>query len=77
MHHKIYEENGDTIQEFDLEAIEYFIEGLEELKKAAPGETFSTPSYWQEDDGTMMMADFILKRVEEKDDGEQVPDQEN
>lgn len=67
MHHRIYEDDdGNTVQEFDLIAIDYFIKGLEELRDSEPGTRFTTPSVHQEDGEIVAMGDFIIKRVEEE-----------
>jgi len=46
MHHRIIleDEEGHTVQEFDSEAIDYFVQGLEKLKQCEPGEEVSTAS---------------------------------
>lgn len=69
MWHKIYEDDdGNMIQEFDEEAIDYFIQGLEELRASLPGEQFSTPNIHTDEKGTpVAVSKSILLRVEDVD----------
>jgi hypothetical protein len=68
MHHRIYEDDdGNVVQEFDAEAIEYFIEGLEALRDCEPGEQLTTPSVAVDDKFIPdSVGVFILERAEDK-----------
>jgi hypothetical protein len=59
-------DDGPTKMRLDEEAIDYFIDGLEELRHADPGQKFTTPSIVQDSDGVPSAAtEFILERAEE------------
>jgi|tagenome__1003787_1003787.scaffolds.fasta_scaffold20988630_5 hypothetical protein len=68
MRHHIYEDDdGNTVQEFDTEAILYFIEGLEQLLDAEPGDMLFTPSVATDEQGIPdTVQNFILKRIEDE-----------
>jgi hypothetical protein len=70
MHHRIYEDDdGNLVQEFDSEAIRYFIDGLERLLEAEPGDMMTTPSIETDEDGLPeSVQEFILLRVEDEDE---------
>ena len=67
MRHMLFEDDdGNTVQAFDQEAIDYFIQALERLRDMEPGEGLSTPSIQQNDDGSLEAAQyFILQRLED------------
>lgn len=67
MIHNSYDEDGDRITELDAEAIDYFIRGLTELRDMEPGEELVTPSMDQNEDGTLGMSYFILRRAADAD----------
>lgn len=69
MRHRLYEDDeGSLIQELDLEAIEFLIEGLEQLKDVAPGEELAVPSFKEDDNGIPDSAqEFILRRLDEQE----------
>jgi len=65
MHHRIYEDDdGNTVQEFDSEAMDYFIEGLEELRDKEVGEKLTTPCVSTDENGVPeSVQKMILKRA--------------
>lgn len=69
MHHRIFEDDdGNTVQEFDAEAIEYFIQGLETLRECDPGEQLETPSIEHDSEGIIHSVQmFILRRAEDRE----------
>ncbi len=66
MYHRIFEdENGNTVQEFDDKAIEYFIRGLEKLRGMELGGQLETPSLEFDKEGVPeTFQQFIIRRVE-------------
>lgn len=65
MHHRMYEDDeGNTVEEFDAEAIAYFIQGLETLRDLAPGEEISSSSIREGSDHVPeFVGEFILRRA--------------
>jgi len=65
MHHRIYEDDdGNTVQEFDSEAMDYFIEGLEELRGKEVDEILTTPCVSTDVNGVPeSVQQMILKRA--------------
>lgn len=66
MHHRLYEdEDGNMVQEFDEEAIDWFIQGLEQLRDCEPGDAVATPSIKDGEDGMPeSVGEFLLMKVE-------------
>jgi len=66
MYHRSYEdEDGNWVQEFDDEGIDYLIKGLEELRDQEPGTEMCTPSVSEgEDGGIESMGLSILKKYD-------------
>lgn len=71
MHHRLYEnDEGHFVQEFDDAALDYFIEGLQELRDGEVGSTLSTPSVTHDPDGIPeSVGEFIIMKVEASPDG--------
>lgn len=71
MHFRLYEkDDGNCVFELDSEGIEYFRRGLENLEDADVGEELCTPSLVEnDDDGTLAVAELILKRTADVSDG--------
>lgn len=69
MHHRIYEdEEGNMVQEFDDEAIDWFIGGLNQLRECTPGESLAVPSVMDDENGIpQSMGDFVLLKVENEE----------
>jgi hypothetical protein len=69
MYHRIFEDNnGNTVQEFDSEAIEYFIQGFEKLRDSDPGYEITTQSIEEDEEGVpSMFRLFILRKVEDRE----------
>lgn len=66
MLHRIMEDqDGNIVQEFDDEAIEWFIDGLVQLRGCEPGESLATPSIIDDENGMPeSVGQFILMKVE-------------
>lgn len=70
MHQRIFEDDDkNLVMVFDEEAIDYFIEGLEELRNLEPGEEMATPSVTTDVDGIpTQVGTMILRRWDEEDE---------
>ena len=62
MIHSVFEEEGNHVTLLDSEAIDYLIEGLEELRDCDPGEELTTPFVELDEDGAGV-GSFILRRA--------------
>lgn len=67
MRHRVYEdEDGRHVTELDAEAIDYLIDGLEQLRDSEPGTELFTPTVVRDDDdGGMAASEFVLLRAED------------
>lgn len=68
MIHDVYEEQGNVVTELDGDAIDYYIQGLEQLRDMEPGEELATPSADMDENGMPQgMGWFILRRAADED----------
>lgn len=57
------DDDGNTAIEFDLEGIDYMIDGLQDLRDSSVGTVLSTPALWENDDGEPVVGEVRLRRV--------------
>lgn len=69
MHYRIFEDDDkNLVLVFDEEAIDYFIEGLEELRTLEPGDEMSTPSVTTDAEGIPTEVGLMILRRWEEDE---------
>lgn len=56
------DDDGNTAIEFDLEGIDYMIDGLQDLRASPVGTVLSAPALWEED-GEPVVGEVRLRRV--------------
>ncbi len=59
----VYDDDGNTILEFDEEGIEYLIDALHELLIDEVGTVLSTPTIGTNDTGELVVGEFRLSKV--------------
>lgn len=57
------DDDGNTSIEFDLEGIDYLIDGLQELRASPVDTVLATPALWTNDDGDPVVGEIRLRRV--------------